>query len=214
MQQDWNEAFKNKLNDKSLLRLWAKSFDLSDQKFNPKFLIHFLKFYSKPGQTWGVFNPIQNEPRIDLVSLNDLELEFTYPKVAEQGLVFCKLSSMFNDTSKNTNDFEVSSLGISEPKNGEPVNSSQISGLIIPGLVFDHRGFRLGRGKSYYDKYLKNYSGLKVGLTWSHFFIPASIPKDDWDMAMDFIVTEKFLYQPTASATSSKVAEAKNSSVA
>lgn len=214
MQQDWKDSFKNKLNDKSSLRQWTKSFDLAGQKFNPTFLIHFLKSFSRPGQIWGLFNPIQNEPRIDFVSMKDLNLEFTYPKVTDQGMVYCSSNFIFNDLNTNIDDFEVSSLGVLEPKNGEPVEPSLISGLIIPGLVFDHRGFRLGRGKSYYDKYLKNFTGLKIGLTWSHFFIPAPIPKDDWDIAMDFIVTEKFLYQPTASVTSSQVTGAINSSVA
>ncbi len=212
--QKWNDSFKDKLNSKSLLRQWAKSVDLSDQTFQPSFLLDFLKSYSQPGQIWGVFNSIQNEPKVDYISAKDLGLTLAYPKVTDQGLIFYKSKSseqIENPQFKN-NDFRSSALGVLEPITGEVISKEQISGLIIPGLAFDHRGLRLGRGKSYYDKYLKEYSGLKVGLTWSHFFIPASIPKDEWDMAMDFIVTEKFLYQPMISWTSSAVLEIDNES--
>src|SRR5690606_5030175 len=45
-------------------------------------------------------------------------------------------------------------FGILEPREGEPCLPENIDLLFIPGLAFDHRGGRLGRGKGYYDRYL------------------------------------------------------------
>ncbi len=195
------------INDKSSLRQWAKSFDFTDQSFNPLFIHSFLKTYSTPGQIWGVFNAIQNEPKIDWDLFQNYGIKFALPKVTSDGLKFyksvdsassqgvsadSKLNPKLNLELKST----VSRLGILEPQGGQELSDLQIQGLIIPGLVFDHRGQRLGRGQAHYDQFLKTYSGLKVGLTWSTFFVPASLPKEVWDVDMDFIITEKFLYQP------------------
>ena len=39
--------------------------------------------------------------------------------------------------------------------------------LLIPGVSFDLKGARLGRGKGYYDRYLANSKALKIGIAWS-----------------------------------------------
>lgn len=44
-------------------------------------------------------------------------------------------------------------FGIREPV-GEPFDPAQIDVVLSPGLVFDYRGYRLGYGKGYYDRFL------------------------------------------------------------
>ncbi len=61
--------------------------------------------------------------------------------------------------------------------------------LIIPGLGFDSTGFRLGRGKGYYDRYLFQMPSLKIGLTFDSLFL-TEIPKDQHDIQMDVVITE------------------------
>jgi 5-formyltetrahydrofolate cyclo-ligase len=46
-------------------------------------------------------------------------------------------------------------LGIPEPRAGLPeVPPAEVDWALVPGLAFDERGFRLGRGAGYYDRLL------------------------------------------------------------
>lgn len=60
------------------------------------------------------------------------------------------------------------SLGIEEPCCKKPVSTKYIDLCVVPGLAFDLRGNRLGRGKGYYDRFLSALPGkaFKVGLAF------------------------------------------------
>lgn len=62
--------------------------------------------------------------------------------------------------------------------------------LIIPGLGFTPKGERLGRGKGYFDRYLENFKGLKIGLCFKVQLMD-ELPTDPHDQKMDWIVTEE-----------------------
>ena len=52
------------------------------------------------------------------------------------------------------------SFGLLEPQgNLEVVDASQIDLIHVPGLVFTTKGYRIGYGGGYYDRYLKHFSG-------------------------------------------------------
>lgn len=61
--------------------------------------------------------------------------------------------------------------------------------LLIPGRAFSLKGDRLGRGKAYYDKYLRNYKGIKIGLCFEMQLF-AEIPVGNHDCPVDYVVTE------------------------
>lgn len=64
--------------------------------------------------------------------------------------------------------------------------------IFIPGVAFDRNLNRLGFGKGFYDKFLKNMPNttLKIGIAFD-FQIVDDIKSDPWDIKMDIIVTEK-----------------------
>ena len=62
--------------------------------------------------------------------------------------------------------------------------------LIIPGLAFSRNGERLGRGKGYYDLYLKNYKGVKVGVCFKEQLLEY-IPVDDNDQYVEYVITDQ-----------------------
>ncbi len=85
--------------------------------------------------------------------------------------------------------------GLLEPTPDLPVYdraSTAPSACIVPALVYDKRGYRLGYGKGYYDRYLGGYIGSKVGMIYSDYIID-SLPRGRFDLCVDFIVTEKGL---------------------
>lgn len=71
----------------------------------------------------------------------------------------------------------------------EYVDYSKSDVCIVPGLCFDKEGFRLGYGKGYYDRFLKNFQGVKIGICFEE-FISEALPKYETDMAVDIIISE------------------------
>ena len=81
---------------------------------------------------------------------------------------------------------------IKEPKEDLPIyeNGKDNSICIMPGIVFDKRGYRLGYGKGYYDRFLSNFKGIKAGFVYSDFMIE-QLPNGRFDLKADIIITER-----------------------
>jgi len=67
--------------------------------------------------------------------------------------------------------------------------------LLVPGLLFDVQGYRLGYGKGYYDRFLSQFQSdagsiPKVGIV-PKALIHEQLPHDDWDIPMDFLASEQ-----------------------
>ncbi len=66
--------------------------------------------------------------------------------------------------------------------------------VLVPGLAFDRKGYRLGMGGGYYDRFLAAHPlAVPCGICFSRHLFP-SLPSDPWDIPMAAICTErKFL---------------------
>ena len=64
--------------------------------------------------------------------------------------------------------------------------------MIMPGLMFDKKGNRLGYGKGYYDRYMSRYNGAAVGLCYSE-ELRAHMYHGRYDRAVDAVVSEKWI---------------------
>lgn len=62
--------------------------------------------------------------------------------------------------------------------------------VLVPGLGFTKSGERLGKGKGYFDRYLENFKGLKIGICFKVQLISV-LPEEPHDVKMDWIVTEE-----------------------
>lgn len=80
-------------------------------------------------------------------------------------------------------------FGILEPKEKKAFNKDMLDLIIIPGVVFDKRGNRIGRGKGYYDRFLKGANAKKIALAYD-LQLFENIPADSHDIKMDYIITE------------------------
>lgn len=79
--------------------------------------------------------------------------------------------------------------GINEPTSETNVDSSVIEAAIIPGMAFDRKGHRLGRGKGYYDRFLADTPYIyKIGVCFP-FQIVDDVPCDIHDVVMDEVIT-------------------------
>jgi 5-formyltetrahydrofolate cyclo-ligase len=65
----------------------------------------------------------------------------------------------------------------------------EIDVVIVPGVAFNKKGWRIGMGKGYYDKYLKDKKCVKIGVCFD-FQITDKVYEEEHDIKMDLIVTE------------------------
>ena len=88
----------------------------------------------------------------------------------------------------------IGSRGVLEPDPAActPVDSADFEGSIclVPGLVFDADGYRVGYGAGYYDTFLADYPGTKVGLVRTMRISSNPLPHDDHDVPMDLLVSD------------------------
>lgn len=68
------------------------------------------------------------------------------------------------------------------------VKKEQIDLLIVPGLIFDKYGFRIGFGGGYYDRYLDGYLKDTVALAFD-FQLVDEVPKEAYDIPVRKIIT-------------------------
>ncbi len=75
------------------------------------------------------------------------------------------------------------------PEVCEMVPKSQINVCIVPGIVFDRFGYRIGYGGGYYDRFLLDYKGTTIAIAF-HEQLICEVPKEPHDLPIDLIITE------------------------
>ncbi|KDN55196.1 5-formyltetrahydrofolate cyclo-ligase [Flavobacterium seoulense] len=96
----------------------------------------------------------------------------------------------------DTTKIKKNQYNIPEPVDGIEVPSKKIEVVFIPLLAFDKKGHRVGYGKGFYDKFLKECTSetIKIGLS---FFEAEEIIDDvhEGDMQLDYCVTPNEIYR-------------------
>lgn len=82
--------------------------------------------------------------------------------------------------------------GIREPlpDQTDAVSPGEIDLLVVPGLVFDSKGYRIGFGGGFYDRYLVDYRNLAISLAFEMQLVD-HIPIEVFDRPVDLIVTDQ-----------------------
>ncbi len=107
-----------------------------------------------------------------------------FPRTFEDNTMKYYYCSSLSDLEKREN-------GIYEPKEGlaeyVPTN---LSLCIVPAVVFDKEGYRIGYGKGFYDRFLSDFPGVKLGLVYSNMILPR-VPRGRFDRHVDVIISER-----------------------
>ncbi len=90
---------------------------------------------------------------------------------------------------RNSNELQPATFGIHEPIHLREVDISEIDLVIVPALVLDSHGNRIGFGGGYYDRFLKEISCKKIALAYDFQVLESIAPSKD-DVGVDVIVTE------------------------
>ena len=80
-------------------------------------------------------------------------------------------------------------FGILEPVGDAFTDLTKIDLVVVPGVAFDRKLRRLGRGKGYYDKLLPKIKATKMGVCFD-FQLLDQIPIDNHDIVMDMVVAQ------------------------
>lgn len=198
------KPFPKALLDKKVLRSKAKELmqvealdSIREQSLSATHqLMEFLKSHTHSVRTLGLYAPLADEVQwnASLAFREFLEnkiksgMSVAFPLFSADenaGMKFIKCASL---EMKELQTIEVFQKKMLVPTADENLECTPDC-LIIPGLGFDRSGFRLGRGKGYYDRYLLGKSGLKIGLTFDSLFL-SEIPSGDHDIQMDVVITE------------------------
>ncbi|WP_294627419.1 5-formyltetrahydrofolate cyclo-ligase [uncultured Bacteroides sp.] len=87
-------------------------------------------------------------------------------------------------------DMTIGSYGIKESTGEVFIDYAAIDFIAVPGVAFDLKGNRLGRGKGYYDRLLPRIpSAFKAGICFP-FQLVEEVPAEPHDIRMDTIITD------------------------
>lgn len=85
---------------------------------------------------------------------------------------------------------ELGSFHIEEPTGSEMVDPEEIELVVVPGVAYDRKGNRLGRGKGFYDRFLASIGAAKIGVGYE-FQLFDEIPSEPHDVRMDMVITQR-----------------------
>lgn len=129
-------------------------------------------------KTVMIYYPIQNE--INLLSLFELypDKTFLLPVTHHKSIEVRQYTGQDN--------LSKGKFGIPEPTT--PQYKGKIDLIIVPGVAFDHHGYRLGRGGGYYDRFLSSLKRSKrIGVGYG-FQLITHVPHNRHDQKMDEVI--------------------------
>lgn len=87
-------------------------------------------------------------------------------------------------------DLRIGRFQIREPVESCPtLDLSQFDLILVPGIAFDHKGRRLGRGQGYYDRWLRDVGGATLcGVAFEEQWFK-EVPVEAHDIKMHFVAS-------------------------
>ncbi len=95
-------------------------------------------------------------------------------------------------------DFEAGAYGLKEPiatlPAFDPTDIKNKNVLcVVPAVVYDRRGYRVGYGGGYYDRFFGKFKPASVGVVYEEFIL-RSVPHGRFDISVDVVVSERGIY--------------------
>ena len=136
----------------------------------------------------ALYNPIQNE--VETGAIRDHALvtgkNVFFPRFGpEDSLELIKIES--------ATEFSPGRFGILEPTGEGRLAGRDQEELVVfvPGVAFDLRGNRLGRGKGWYDRLIKELGEATLVAIAYDFQIVDEVPAEEWDQRVHYVITER-----------------------
>ena len=133
-----------------------------------------------------LFYPLANEinllPLVDYANKTGKKIAFPLCEDKNGIMTFRIVNSLSELTEK--------SFGIKEPSPKAPETQPKNAVIFLPALAIDKKGFRLGYGKGYYDRYLAKYAEFKpftVGVIYKELLFE-ELPHGEYDLPCDEVI--------------------------
>lgn len=188
LKADLRKIYLTKLQSLAPAERLEKSNEIAEQ-FRQTFALEKIKVLH-------LFLPIERN--------NEIQTSFIYQKIWH---AFPQLKTVVPRINRETGEIEslefnsstqlsVKNWGIPEPIGNELTEAEEIDSVLVPLLCFDKKGFRVGYGKGFYDKFLKKCRKdcLKIGLSY---FPPIDEISDtnEFDVTLDYCITPKKIWK-------------------
>ena len=142
-----------------------------------------------------LYHPIENKKEPNIPQILSLFIQKTKSKVYFPIVDISNLTMQISEINKNSTFIE-NKWGIQEPFPIIPTDPKNIDMVIIPLLIFDLNGYRVGYGKGVYDRFLEknNHIKYKVGVC---FFDPVENIDDiaKFDLPLTHCFTPSVIYE-------------------
>lgn len=160
---------------------------LSDEKidvYSSSIAKSFLENFLEKGVVFHVFKNMKKFNEVDtsfiIESLLHLGKTVALPKMNKDDLFSCQI--------EEKQRYKTNSFGVQEPNPCIEINSDKIDIIIVPLLICDKEGYRIGYGGGFYDRFLNDLNAIKVGI---NFFKPLENVsfKEEHDISLDYLIT-------------------------
>ena len=123
-----------------------------------------------------LYYPLKDE--IDIKPLYSLDKRIFLPVIENNEMLFRRYDG----------DLKKGKFGIMEPT-GEYYTIGSNDLMIVPAVAYDRDGYRLGRGKGFYDRFLANKKIKTIGVV-SKLRVVSDVFREYNDIKVDFIITD------------------------
>jgi 5-formyltetrahydrofolate cyclo-ligase len=165
-------------------------------KLDDLVLIQFQRLQLPEVQTLLSYMPIPSHHEVDTVPLAEFLqfrmpwLQLAYPRIHYNEV------SMEAVLVTDATEFADNHYGIAEPQGEIILQPQELDIVFVPLLVYDVKGYRVGYGKGFYDRYLKlcRQDVIKIGFSY---FEPEPLISDinEFDIPLNFAITPERIYE-------------------
>lgn len=141
-----------------------------------------------------IFSFLPTDEEVDLSYLEAMAFQYhktlAYPVIKHKGVMEAYIPEYYGA-------FEYNRFKIREPilEKSSFLSADQIDLVIVPMLGFDERGYRIGYGGGYYDRYLpKAVNAHVMGVCYEE-LKSSVLPVSEYDFKLDFVMTQSNGYR-------------------
>lgn len=168
----------------------AQRKSLSDQLWNQWSMDIQTRFLEsdvyRHADSLALYSAFNNEVLTDKVAQSAWSdgKQVVFPKVVDQGLRFFKIANLCQ--------LKTGAFGIKEPLDRLEVQVAHLDIIVVPGVVFDISGHRLGYGRGYYDRVLDKIppKTTTVGFAFDFQIIDTLPVIESHDRPLTMLITE------------------------
>src|SRR6476469_217100 len=164
-------------------------------KLDDLLLIQFQQLSLPPLYRILSFVPIEAKKEInsflftDYLKFRHPELQVCYPKTNVFQITMQAIATD-DDTEFDANEYD-----IPEPVSGPIIEPKQLDAVLVPLLIFDKQGNRVGYGKGFYDRFLQSCRAdcIKIGLCYFE-PVPRIEDASGIDVPLNYCITPQTCY--------------------